>query len=320
MTIPSAGVRKGVEMVGDDFKPKVLISDASQAIINAFYKTYESAESNVICWAHVKRNLFQKVSDGRILADVDSLQLSSSLDMFDIGVELFMAKWESTQQKFCEYFKNVWLEKNFSWFEGYRLLIPSHNNALEAKNNVIKTKYTLRRRLNIVKFNEQLFKFLSDESSSYDENRMYALNATIPNDEWSQAIKWVKDKQINYILDKKVEDVQIVYVPSTIFISEKKRKLNNSDIVEFEHFESDNFDDFFENAFSIWKISLDTSNWKNSVCTCPRFLKMFFCKHVLGMGIILLKIKPPAAANPDKLATKKARGRPALAKKALIVQ
>lgn len=79
-------------MVGDDFKPKILISDASQAIITAFYKTYGSAESNVVCWVHVKRNLYQKVNDVTILADVDSLQLSPSMDVFETGVELFMSQ------------------------------------------------------------------------------------------------------------------------------------------------------------------------------------------------------------------------------------
>lgn len=97
-------------MVGDDFKPKVLISDASQAIITAFYKTYESAESDVVCWAHVKRNLYQKVNDVTILADVDSLQLSPSMDLFETGVELFMSKWEQSNEKFCKYFESVWLK------------------------------------------------------------------------------------------------------------------------------------------------------------------------------------------------------------------
>lgn len=314
------GVQKGVRLVGGEFKPKVLISDASPAIINAFYNSFESAESNVVCWAHVKRNLYQKVSNEAILADVDILQLSPSIDVFEKGVKLFMSKWKQTHTSFCKYFEKVWLQKNFSWFEGYQLCIPSHNNALEAYNNVIKTHYTFRRRLNIDNFNTQLFKCLSDMSCSYDENRMYAVTASISIEDWSQAIQWVKDKKNNYILDEKIGQVQTVYVPSTKFVNEKKRKLNDEDLIGYKQFDGNSFDDFFENIFSIWEISLDLDNWKNSVCTCPRFMKMFHCKHILGISIILAKVKPPAAANPQKLAEKKKRGRPAIAKKALIVQ
>lgn len=118
----------------------------------------------------MKRNVCQKVSDQGIISDVDLLQLSPSIEIFETGVDLFFEKWLDRQRNFCNYFKKVWLQKNSSWYEGYALLLPSHNNALESKNNVIKRKYTLRRRLNIVKFNMQLFKFFIDMSSSYEED------------------------------------------------------------------------------------------------------------------------------------------------------
>lgn len=106
-------------MSGKPFKPKSLISDASPQIINAFYIQFESAESNIVCWAHVKQNVCQKVNDASIINDVDLLQLSPSTEIFETGVDLFFKKWQSSHKKFCKCFGKVWLQKNSSWFEGY---------------------------------------------------------------------------------------------------------------------------------------------------------------------------------------------------------
>lgn len=315
-------IQKGVSLItGKQFKPTVIISDAAPPIINAFYNQFESAESNVVCWAHVKRNLYQKVNNADILSDVDLLQLSPSVEVFETGVELFFIKWESSHKSFCKYFKKVWLQKNNSWFEGYQLLLPSHNNALEAKNNVIKKKYTLRRRLNIVKFNIQLFRFFTDMSSSYEEDLKYAVTSDIPCEAWTQAIVWAKDKKINYVIrESDLPNVQVVFVPSTDFLKQNDKKLESCDVDEFQCFQTDSFDDYYKNIFSIYKINFDNDNWKKSTCTCPHFLKMYYCKHVLGLSIRFKKSKPPAAANPIKLSEKRKRGRPKATKKALLMQ
>lgn len=267
----------------------------------------------------MKRNVCQKVSDQGIISDVDLLQLSPSIEIFETGVDLFFEKWLDRQRKFCKYFKKVWLQKNSSWYEGYALLLPSHNNALESKNNVIKRKYTLRRRLNIVKFNTQLFKFFIDMSSCYEEDLIYAVTSTIPIEEWTKAIVWAKDKKINSIIrDSEQPNVKLIYVPSTSFLETNDKKLESSDIDDFLNFKPDNFDDFYKNVFSIYKIDFHNDDWRMSKCTCPHFLKLYYCKHVLGLSIRFKKTKPPASANPDKLGEKKKRGRPKATKKALL--
>lgn len=200
-------------------------------------------------------------------------------------------------------------------------MLPSHNNALESKNNVIKKKYTLRRRLNIVKFNIQLFRFFTDMSSSYEEDLKYAVTSDIPCEAWTQAIVWAKDKKINSVIrESEMPNVQFVFVPSTQFLKQNDKKLESCDIDEFECFETDSFDDYYKNIFSIYKITFDNDNWKKSTCTCPHFLKMYYCKHILGLSIRFKKSKPPAAANPIKLSEKRKRGRPKATKKALLMQ
>lgn len=244
----ATGVKKGVFSVTNmEFEPETLISDASPPIQNAFYHTFESAKNNVVCWAHVKRNLYQKVNNEKVLDDVDTLQLSPNIDVFERGVELFMDKWGVAEKKFCDYFKKVWLQRNFSWFEGYKILIPSHFNHLEAYNNVLKRKYTLRRRLSIIKFNVQLFKCFGDMSSSYNQNRSYALTATIPVEAWSKAIVWAKDKKCNAVYGEVLNDFQEICVPSAAFVTKTKRKLLASDVTDFKRYTPEHFDDFYEN-------------------------------------------------------------------------
>lgn len=251
------------------------------------------------------------------MGDIDTLQLSSTPEIFSRGIDFFFQKWKRKEKKFCEYFEKTWIRKNSSWYEGYEPLLPSTNNALEATNDVLKRKYTMRRRLDVAPFNTQLFKFVHDFSKSYDSVRSYKLTPTIPKEQWSQAIVWAKNEHINHILH---DDDNCIYVPSSTFLNEKKRHLNEHDIEDYENFEARNFDQFFKNVNSIWKIQFDDKEWTNCTCSCPQFLKKSYCKHTIGLAIRLKICEPPPSANPEKLAQKKKRGRRPLAKKALIKQ
>lgn len=98
-------VKKGVALIGHSLETKVLISDAAPSIMNAFNDSFESAERNVVCWAHVKRNLFQKTKDLDMLADIDKLQLSPNENTFEKGVAHFFDKWSDSEPRFCRYFR-----------------------------------------------------------------------------------------------------------------------------------------------------------------------------------------------------------------------
>lgn len=94
------GVKKGVERFTYKlFQPIVMISGAAPAIHNSFYSTFDSAKSNIICWAHVKRNVCQKTTNGELLADKDTLQHSSTPEIFSRGTGFFFQKWKKKEKK-----------------------------------------------------------------------------------------------------------------------------------------------------------------------------------------------------------------------------
>ncbi|XP_031635576.1 uncharacterized protein LOC116348655 [Contarinia nasturtii] len=315
-------IKKGVNTVtNESFMPDKMISDAAPAIINAFYKIFaDSAQANVICWAHVKRNVCQKTNNEDMLSDISKLQLSYNSYTFERGVKLFMRKWRKTEKSFCDYFKKVWLDKNSSWYEGYLSSFPSTNNACESHNDVIKRKYTFRRRLSIIKFNEQLFKLFNDFSVSYNIKRSYAMTPSIETNIWTNGIEWAKSKEINVILGKRNDDTQLMYIPSSKFVIENNRFLLETDVDDLKFNRNNNFDEFFENVFKIWIVEFNLNDWKNSNCTCHSFMKLFYCKHVIGLSLRFGKVKAPAVANPATLGEKKKRGRPKATRKALIRQ
>lgn len=187
-------IKNSVERYSSNaFIPKILISDASNAIINAFYNCFQSATSNVVCWAHMKRNIYKKTNNIELLSDIDQLQLMPDRKSFERGSKLFLKKWKSSNAKFCAYFEKNWLSKNCSWFEGYEIRIPSTNNAIESNNNQIKKRYTLRRRLDISRFNIQLFHFVRDMAQSYSNNNVYALAPAVTKEDWQNAILFSKN-------------------------------------------------------------------------------------------------------------------------------
>ena len=71
---------------------------------------------------------------------------------------------------------------------------------------------------------------------------------------------------------------------------------------------------------SLWHLQMVNEDWKSLTCTCPKFLKLFICKHSLGMAIRLKKYAVCPEAKNVPIGQKRKRGRPSRAKKALIVQ
>ena len=78
------------------------------------------------------------------------------------------------------------------------------------------------------------------------------------------------------------------------------------------------FEIFKRYNYGVWIITVDHGS-KEASCTCPQFLKKSQCKHSLGMLIRLKPREAPEAARSLPLGQKRKRGRPAKAKRALIV-
>jgi hypothetical protein len=82
------------------------------------------------------------------------------------------------------------------------------------------------------------------------------------------------------------------------------------------------FDTYKSVYFNIWCVCLSDNpeEWRTATCTCPSFLKNYICKHVIGMSIRLKYCKPPPEAKNVEVGTKRKRGRPSKARKALLLQ
>ena len=82
------------------------------------------------------------------------------------------------------------------------------------------------------------------------------------------------------------------------------------------------FQDYINWRYSAWVVRINVDNWREATCTCPNFLKNYICKHSLGMAIRLkaLNCVVPAISKNIPIGQKRRRGRPKLARPALIVQ
>lgn len=185
------------QLTGTDFNPSVMIADGADAIRNAFYATFPSAILDIMCFAHVMRNIRkQKFNNAKnkinILNDIRLIQLSATPQLFDEMTKLFLRKWSKTESEFCSYFRKQWLGVHQNWYGGAAHYTPSTNNGLEGYNNVIKRLYTLRERLPFSQFTAMIVKKSQDLSNSYNEGkRCIADKPNVSLKLWRQATQWL---------------------------------------------------------------------------------------------------------------------------------
>ena len=68
---------------------------------------------------------------------------------------MFFDKWQQNDEAtvFLKHFKNEWVDKNCTWYEGFALgQIPSIDNGLERLYREIKERHTLRKRMPLVQY------------------------------------------------------------------------------------------------------------------------------------------------------------------------
>lgn len=115
-------------ILGREFAPKVIVSDAADAIPNAFYAVFtESAEKNITCYAHTIRNvakykLVDKTNRSKIVNDVGYLHLSKSKEEFEYLSNLFVLKWIDVEEDFTKYFEDFWLNRHSNWLEIFYII------------------------------------------------------------------------------------------------------------------------------------------------------------------------------------------------------
>jgi hypothetical protein len=304
------------------FEPNVLICDAAKSIQNAFIEIFGTDKLIIMCWAHMRKNVQKRVerdvekkNRSLILSDINTLQLSSSPEIFEKAVELFKKKW-NTEQAFLNYFEREWLSDNSNWYEGVMKHVPSTNNALEAFNKVIKDTHTLRERLSLNHFLSVALESVQQWSNDYKtELKKFSKIPTITLSLWTSAYQWTKKNKPVLIVSQ--QESQISYKIPAGDSTEEPGELNDicaENWVEFEEFKN--------KAFSSWITTMSTSpdEWIKGNCNCPAFFKNMICKHIIGIAIRLKYVKPPPEARNISIQGKRKRGRPSKAKKALIVQ
>lgn len=155
-----------------EFEPKILIADGADAIRNAFYNACPSAEIDIMCFAHVIRNIRKRSFSSKsnkqlVLDDIRKIQLAANKSTFSMMTALFCQKWTHSEPEFIEYFKKEWMGSHCNWFEGAANYTPSTNNALESHNAVIKRSITLRKRLPLNQFLTCISKLINEISREF---------------------------------------------------------------------------------------------------------------------------------------------------------
>lgn len=119
----------------------------------------------------------------------------------------------------------------------------------------------------------------------------------------------------NKIFRRKQNDGSIQYFTS----SSANPPIDTTQLNAFKSAEGNwsSFDEYKKHANGIWVVTV----WgTQSDCTCPYYLKHLNCKYSLGLLIRLKFAEAPESARSVPFGQKRKRGRPAKAKRALIVQ
>ncbi len=153
-----------MEKIGEKISIDTLIADPSEAIRNAFIAVFGEGLIIIMCWAHVRRNivkhlyLVNETLKEEIMENIDTLQLSSSEEVFEKAKDLFIKKYKK-QTEFISYMKDMWFSSHWHWYEGVALSTPSHNNGQESHNLVVKKEETFRERMPLSRFFHQCISF-----------------------------------------------------------------------------------------------------------------------------------------------------------------
>ncbi|CAF4737801.1 unnamed protein product [Rotaria sp. Silwood2] len=302
-------IQVGMQKINKDLlKPTALISDAADAIKNGFTNIFGSSYNQIMCWAHMKRKVNNRVCQiddkhiaKEIIEDIEMLQLSNSTEVFKLASTLFVKKWNmNNKQKnesildFMNYFYNEWLKTNDGWYEGIQVYTPSTNNALEATNRTIKDDGTFRERHILSRFLTIASNIVNNWSIERDitsiKGKIFATEPTISLELWTLSYQWAKSTKDIICISN--DSSKTYYIPARDLQSISQASLNKYKNKTWSTFNQ------FTKSFDIWCMEMDNgSDWRKSKCSCPGFFKNYICKHVVGMAIRLKYCKPPPSAK-----------------------
>lgn len=305
------------------FKPKRLVADGADAIRNAFYSVFsDSAEVDVMCFAHVLRNIrsrpfASKNNKPLIIDDIKKMQLAQNRNVFDMMAELFVKKWMDLEPNFVNYFQKQWLGVHSNWFEGVADYTPSTNNAVESHNSVIKRKVTFRRRLPLLEFLIAMKTMTCEISQQFaEEKRSLAVQPNISRDTMIRAAEMECNGFLSFKAKTKSSGRTIYILPASDCPEENA---NYAYYKTLSQKQWKSFDEYINYGYQLfWLVHFNSNEWKmNSSCTCPVFFKNHICKHIVAFALKEKLIECPQTANPMLIAPRKQPGRPRNATKSL---
>lgn len=299
-----------------EVKPRRLVADAAFAIQNGFELVFELLNAVIMCWAHLRRAVSKKIcefirdkkSQNQFLADLDKLQLAKSPTVFEKASELFIQKWKLISNDFMEYFVSEWIVKHPNWYEGFAKRTPSHNNALESTNRVVKDEHTFRERYDISQFRFVLFNMLVQWSVEHKEGLRIVNNGnpTIELKWWTAAYNFARSNV--KITISRHENFTTYIIPLSADVNDKP--LNS-----WRNF--DDYKDALNTVRTTFETPITAANWTTGECDCGAFFKEYICEHVIGIALRLKCITAPVEAKTIPIGQKRKRGRPAKARPAL---
>lgn len=159
------------------------------------------------------------------------------------------------------YFEDEWLIQNRIWHEGFKLKTPSHNNALEAFNRVIKDEQTLRERLDFSQFRVILFNMVHQWSVEYSSglNKINMGAPTIELKMWTEGYNFARS---NVKVVSERHGNQIIY----------RTPGKNAVVRPIACTAWKTFNDFKQNEFGVihttFEFPITSENWMFSSCDC----------------------------------------------------
>lgn len=309
-----------------NFQPIILISDAANAIRNAFYKIFPDATTDIMCFAHVLRNVdkqqFKSKNNKKLIKeDIKLVQQAPDKKTFALMASLFCEKWKSIQADFIEYFQKQWLGDHANWYEGAATYTPSTNNAQEAVNGVIKSKITLRQRLPMNQFLSKMMDLIEDNSKGlYGGLKEFSKEPDIDSKTWASAILMQQESFTSFKMKPLMSHSQHLSfaVPSS--------KCHDPTIPSYKNLSQrkwTSFDEYVEYGFQqFYLVHLYPSEaWnRESSCTCTSFMKQYVCKHVIALALREGHTECPDTEEPMLLSNyRRHRGKAKKAQPALVV-
>lgn len=294
---------KSLKKYNLNWNPSILLANSSAAITQGFTNVFGAPKTRLVCFVHLLKSIDKHTKyleeKHAIKIDIYALQTCKSEEVFKIGAELFIKKWEANEnvKQFISYFKKNWLDQNECWYEGAAVGYPSTNNGIEAINSVLKNKHIFGEQYPVDLFLSSLNNIIDSWSTARNPRSPNCIEfcsiRPIPLKEWINGYQWAMANK--NVIKREEPNNTTFHVCSSLFENECTDEVITKYYEFYGKWES--FDDFRKFYLGIWLILINKIDVNSSFCTCPYFLKYASCKHLVGLKIRSKLVDVPKKAK-----------------------